>query len=81
MYGRRARKPRPNLPIEPHLLLMRIVHRHEWPESVRTHVASDDDEIAWRNIWQEPVLVTERHDSHAATPNASVASSAMGAMF
>jgi hypothetical protein len=46
---------------------MRIVHRHEWPESVRAHVASDDHEIAWRNLWQEPVLVTERHDSHAAT--------------
>ena len=61
---RRARKPRPNRPIEPRLLLMRIVHRHEWAEAVRAHVAGNDHEIARRNLRQKPVLVTERHDSH-----------------
>ena len=76
MCGRRTRKPWPNLPIEPRLLLMRIVHRHERPEPVRADVAGDDQEIASWNVWQEPVLIAERHDSHVSVSTQSVASSA-----
>ncbi len=64
MCRRRACKPRSYVPIEPRLLLIRFMDRHEWAEAVRTHVAGDDHEIAWRNLRQEPVLVAERHDSH-----------------
>ena len=72
----RARSPATDeLPIEPGLLLMRVVHRHERPEPVRADVAGDDQEIAWRDVWQEPVLITERNDSHALSLSASVASS------
>ena len=38
---------------------------HERPETVRADVASDDQEIARRNIGQKPVLIAERNDSHA----------------
>jgi hypothetical protein len=50
--------------IEPFPLQMRVVHRHEWPESIRADVACDDHEIAWRNVRQEPVLIAEGHDAH-----------------
>lgn len=64
--GRRARKPRPHVPIEPCLLLMWIVSCHEWPEAVRTDVARNDQEIARRDVRQEPVLIAESNNSHVA---------------
>jgi hypothetical protein len=51
---------------------MRVVDSHERSETVRADIASDDQEIARRNIGQKPVLIAERNDSHV---NASVASS------
>ena len=44
--------------------MLRSVHRHERPESVRADIASDDEEIARRNFRQKTVLVAERNDSH-----------------
>ena len=52
-------------PIEPRLLLIRVVHCHERAEPVGADVASDDQEIAWRHVGQEPMLITEGNDSHA----------------
>jgi hypothetical protein len=43
---------------------MRIVHRHERSETVRANVAGDDQEIAWRDVWQEPVLIAEGNNAH-----------------
>jgi hypothetical protein len=62
---RRDGKPRPYGPVKPRLLLIRVVDRHERAETVRADVASDDQEIARRNVRQEPVLIAERNDSHA----------------
>lgn len=45
---------------------MRIVSRREWTEAVRTDVARNDQEIAWRDVRQEPVLIAEGNDSHVA---------------
>ena len=42
-------------PVKPRLLLIRVVDRHERPETVRADVASDDQEIARRNVGQEPL--------------------------
>jgi hypothetical protein len=58
------RRAGPYGPVKPRLLI-RVVHRHERPETVRADVASDDQEIARRNVGQEPVLIAERNDSHA----------------
>ena len=60
-----AARPWPYDPVKPRLLLIRVVDSHERPETVRADVAGDDQEIARRNIWQEPVLIAERNDSHA----------------
>lgn len=64
MRRRRSRQPRSDLPIEPGLLLVGIVYRHERPEAVRAHVTGDDHEIAWRDVGKEPVLVAEGDDPH-----------------
>ena len=61
----RGGEPGPYGPVKPRLLLIRVVDRHERPETVRADIASDDQEIARRNIGQEPVLIAERNDSHA----------------
>src|SRR6266511_2469880 len=53
--SRRGCEPWSDLSVEPRLLLMRVVHRHERTETVRTHVAGNDQEIAWRDVRQEPV--------------------------
>ena len=50
---------------QPRLLLIRVVDRHERPETVWADVASDDQEIARRNVRQEPVLIAEGNNSHA----------------
>jgi hypothetical protein len=63
--GGRSRQPRSHLPIEPGLLLIGIVHGHERTEAVRAHVASHDQQIAWRDVWKKPVQVAERDDSHS----------------
>ena len=70
----RGGEPGPYGPVKQRLLLIRVVHRHERPETVRADVAGDDQEIARRNVGQDPVLVAECNDSHAVI-NASVASS------
>ena len=57
VLGGRIRQPRTDLPIEPCLLLIGIVHRHERPETIRAHVTGDDQKIAWGDLWQEPVLI------------------------
>ncbi len=49
---RRARKPRPNVSIEPSVLLMRSMRGHEWAEAVRTDIARHDQEIACRSCVQ-----------------------------
>jgi hypothetical protein len=51
---------------------MRIVHRHERTETVRTHVTGNDQEIAWRDVRQEPVLIAEGNDTHVADVHASI---------
>ncbi len=50
--------------IEPGLLLMRIVPRHERSEPVRADVARHDQEIASRDRRQKPVLIAQRDDPH-----------------
>lgn len=60
----RVRQPRTNLLVEPSLLLMRIVPCHERAEAVRADIASNDQEIARRDVRQKSVLVTERDDPH-----------------
>ena len=62
---RRGGEPGPYGPVKPRLLLIRVVDRHERPETVRADIAGDDQEIARRNVGQEPVLIAERNDSHA----------------
>jgi hypothetical protein len=62
--GRRGCEPWSNLSIEPCLLLMWVVHCHERSEPVRTNVTGDDQEIAWRDVRQEPVLIAEGDNSH-----------------
>jgi hypothetical protein len=62
--GRRGCEPWSNFSIEPCLLLLRVVHRHERSEPVRANVTGDDQEIAWRDLRQEPVLVAEGNNSH-----------------
>ena len=61
----RGGEPGPYGPVKPRLLLIRVVDRHERPETVRADIAGDDQEIARRNVGQEPVLIAERNDSHA----------------
>jgi hypothetical protein len=61
----RGGEPGPYGPVKPRLLLIWGVHRHERPETVRTHIASHDQEMAWRDIRQEPVLIAEGNNSHA----------------
>jgi hypothetical protein len=71
--SRRARQPRTNTPIKPGLLLIGVVPRHERPEAVRTDVARHDQEIALRDVWQEPVLIAKRNDAHMVnSPNNSL---------
>jgi hypothetical protein len=72
--GGRSRQPGTGLPIEPRLLLIRIVLGHERSKAVRAHIASHDQEIAWWDIRKEPVLIAEGNNSHR-TDEASVASS------
>jgi hypothetical protein len=72
--GWRSRQPGTGLSIEPRLLLIRIVLSHERSKTVRAHVAGHDQEIAWRDIRKEPVLIAEGNNSHR-TDDASVASS------
>ena len=62
---RRGGEPPPYGPVEPRLLLIRVVDRHERPETVRADIAGDDQEIARRDIRQEPVLIAEGNNSHA----------------
>ena len=61
----RGGEPGPYGPVKPRLLLIRVVDSHERPETVRADIAGDDQEIARRNVGQEPVLIAERNDSHA----------------
>ena len=61
----RGGEPGPYGPVKPRLLLIRGMDRHERPETVRADLASDDQEIARRNVGQEPVLIAERNNSHA----------------
>jgi hypothetical protein len=63
--GRGGCEPWSNLSIEPCLLLMRVVDCHEGSEPVRANVAGDYQEIAWRYLRQEPVLIAEGNNSHA----------------
>ena len=65
MCRRRGGEPGPYGPVKLCLLLTRVVHRHERPETVRANVAGDDQEIARRNVGQEPLLIAERNDSYA----------------
>lgn len=62
--GRCCCEPWSNLSIEPCPLLMRIVHRHEGSEPVGANVAGDDQEITWRDVGQEPVLIAESNNLH-----------------
>jgi hypothetical protein len=48
LRSRRGSQPRSDLLIEPGLLLVGVVHRHERPEAVRAHVTGHDQEIARR---------------------------------
>ena len=60
----RSRQPWTDFPIEPCLLLIGIVHGHKRPKAVRAHVTGHDQEIAWRDVRQEPVLIAECNNSH-----------------
>jgi len=50
--------------VKPSLLLQRIAPCHERSEAVRADIASYDQEIAGRDVWQEAVLIAERDDPH-----------------
>jgi hypothetical protein len=43
---------------------IRIVHRQKRTEAIWAHIASDDQQIARRNLWQVPVLIAERDNPH-----------------
>ena len=57
-------KPRSHMSIEPRSLLLGGVHRPKGPESIRAHIARDDQEVARGDVRQVAVLIAERDDSH-----------------